>query len=80
MELWADVQGKSLIINKVKKVKLELLDTGTEIVKIRNKFLSNCEDDELKEKLRKIHVMTSHKQEETLIRFLKFSLKFQPES
>ena len=69
--------------NKKKKVKLEtnrqghinlkLLDAETEIVKIRDTFFSDCEDNELKEKLKKIHVMTAHKQELTLIRFLKGS-------
>ena len=54
----------SLIINKVKKVKLEanrqghiilkLLDAGTEIIKTRNTFLSDCEDNKMKEKLKKI--------------------------
>ena len=78
----------SLIVNKVKKVKLEtnrqghiilkLLDAETEIIKIRDTFFSDCEDNKLKEKLKKIHVMTAHKQEETLIRFLKGSKKFNP--
>ena len=64
----------SLIVNKVKKVKLEtnrqghiilkLLDAETEIIKIRDTFFSDCEDNELKEKLKKIHVKTALKQEE----------------
>ena len=54
----------SLIINKVKKVKLEtnrqghitlkLLDAETEIIKTRNTFLLDCEDNKMKEKWRKI--------------------------
>ena len=32
----------------------------------------------MKEKLRKIHVIAAHKQEETLIRFLKGSKNFNP--
>ena len=72
---------KTLIINKNKNVKLDtnkqghiilqLLDAETEIIKIRDTFFTYCEDDELKKRLKKIHVMTAHKQEETLLRFLK---------
>ena len=78
----------SLIVNKEKKVQLEtnrqghfilnLLDAETEVVKIRDTFFINCEEKELKEKLKKIHIMTAHKQEETLIRFLKGSKNYNP--
>ena len=54
----------SLIINKAKKVKLEvnrqghiilkLLDTETETIKTRNTFLSDCKDNKMKERLKKI--------------------------
>lgn len=46
-----------------------------EIIKVRYTFFTDCEDDELK---RKLHVMTAHKQEETLLRFLKGSKSFNP--
>ena len=78
----------SMIINKKKKVKLEtnqqghiilrLLDAKTEIIKVHDTFSTDCEDDELKRKLKKIQVMTAHKQEETLLRFLKGSKSFNP--
>ena len=49
-----------------------------EIIKVRDTFFTDCEDDELKRKLKKIQVMTAHKQEETLLRFLKGSKSFNP--
>ena len=83
-----DKEAEVKIINKEKKVKLQtngqghiilkLLDAETEIIKIRDTFFTDCEDNELKEKLKKIHIMTAHKQEETLIKFLKGSKNFNP--
>ena len=55
-----------------------MLDAETEIIKVRDTFFTDCEDDELKRKLKKIQVMTAHKQEETLLRFLKGSKSFNP--
>ena len=81
-------KDNNLIIDKRKKVKLEtnkqdhiilqLLDAETEIIKIRDTFFSDCNDNELKQKLKKIHVMTAHKQEDTLIKFLQGSNNYNP--
>ena len=74
-------RDNSLIINKEKKVDLasnnkghfimKSIDTEIQDTKVKETFFTNCDNMELKEKLKKIHILSAHTKEETLLRFLR---------
>ena len=64
-------QDNSLILNNEKKVKLEsnhqghftlnLVDAEVESIKIMETLFTDCGNKELKDKIKKIHIMSAHK-------------------
>ena len=77
LHLHPDVEV-NLEVNKKGHFVLDLVKEDSEEEKIRETLFTDCHEAELVRRLEKLHLITAHRQEEALIRFLKGSKNYKP--